>query len=96
MNGKYYLTTSLAHMSGFSGIYEISDPENLTELRESDSKKDKFFKKKSDLGLKKLYSNIGGTILLSFLYEDKLYFIKSDSGGTYLVERKESELVRFM
>ncbi len=94
MNGKYYLTTSLAHMSGFSGIYEINDPKELTELKANDSEKDKFFKKKSDSGLKELYKNIGGTILVSFPYQDKLYFITSDRDGTYLTERKDSELIK--
>jgi hypothetical protein len=94
IDGKYYLTTSLAHLSGFSGIYEIADPTKLTELKEDDSEKDKFFKKKSDSGLKELYRNIGGTILVSFPYNDKLYFITSDRDGTYLTERKESKLVK--
>ncbi len=94
MNGKYYLTTSLAHMSGFSRIYEIYDPKELTELKTNDSEKDKFFKKKSDKGLKELYKNIGGTILVSFPYQEKLYFITSDKEGTYLTKREDSKLIK--
>ena len=94
MDGKYYLTTSLAHLSGFSGIYEISDPTKLTELNSTDSEKEKYFKKKSDSGLKKLYKNIGGTILVSFPYENVLYFITSDRDGTYLTKRQDSQLVK--
>jgi len=93
LNDKYYLTTSLAHMSGSSGIYEINDPKELTELKASDTRKDKFFKKKSDSGLKELYKNIGGTILVSFPYNSKLYFITSNRDGTFLTERKDFELI---
>ena len=94
LNGNYYLTTSLAHMSGSSRIYEISDPNELTELKTTDSEKDKFFKKKSDTGMKKLYENFGGTISVSFPYENELYFIISDSNGTFLTKRKNSELIK--
>ncbi|WP_299611229.1 hypothetical protein [uncultured Aquimarina sp.] len=96
MNGKYYLITSLAHRSGAFGVYEIGDPKELTELKTTDSKRDKFFKKKSNSGLKKLYKKIGGTILVSFPYKDKLYFITSDKDGTYLTEMKNSELIKIM
>ncbi|WP_458628678.1 hypothetical protein [Winogradskyella sp. PC D3.3] len=94
INGNYYLTTSLAHMSGSSAIYEISDPNELTELKDTDSEKDKFFKKKSDTGMKKLYENFSGTISVSFPYENELYFIISDSNGTFLTKRKNSELIK--
>jgi len=94
INGKYYLTTSLAHMSGFSGIYEISDPEKMAELKSTDSEKEKYYKKKSDSGLKELYKNIGGTILVSFPYKDELFFITSDSDGAYLTKRQASELIK--
>ncbi len=93
-NSKYYLTTSLAHLSGSSGIYEINDPKELTELKVTDSEKDKFFKKRSDSGLKELYRNIGGTILVSFPYQDKLYFITSNKDGTYLTQQIDSKFIK--
>ena len=52
MNGKYYLTTSLAHLSGLSGIYEIKDPTKLTEIQSSDTNRERFFKKSQTKGLK--------------------------------------------
>lgn len=94
INGKFYLTTSIAHMSGFSAIYEITDPNELTEFKITDSEEVKFFKKKSDTGTKKLYESIGRTILLTFLYNNELYFITSDSDGTFLTKRKNSELIK--
>lgn len=94
LNGKYYLTTSLAHLSGFSEIHEISNPHKLEELNANDSFNEKFLKKKSTKGLKQLYKNIGGTILLTFPYQDKLYFITSDRDGTYLTKRKDSVLIK--
>lgn len=94
INGTYYLTTSLAHRGGFSALYEITDPTSLTELKESDSEKDTFIKKKSVDGLKELYRNIGGTILVSFPHNEKLYFITSGRDGTYLAERKEAEMAK--
>lgn len=94
INSKFYLTTSLAHMYGFSAIYEINDPNELTELNLTDSENDKFFKKKSETGLKELYKKIGGTIIVSFPYKNELYFITSDNTGTYLTRRKNSELIK--
>ncbi|WP_034041358.1 hypothetical protein [Wocania ichthyoenteri] len=94
LNGKYYLTTSLAHMSGFSEIYEISNPHKLEELNMTDSVKEKYLKGKSTKGLKQLYKNIGGTILVSFPFENELYHISTHKDGTYLSKRQGSELMK--
>ncbi len=94
INGIYYLTTSLAHMSGSCGLYEISDPTELTELKPTDSFKEKFFKQKSDKGLKELYKKFGGTILVSFPYQNELYFISTYKKDTYLTKIENSEMIK--
>ena len=93
INQKYYLTTSLAHMGGRSEIHEITDPTELTELKASDTEREKYFKKKYDVGLKKLYEG-GGTILVTFLYNNELFFITSEDDGTYLKKRNKAELIK--
>lgn len=94
LNGKYYLTTSLTHLSGFSEIYEISNPHKLEELNLSDSVKEKYLKGKSTKGLKQLYKNIGGTILVSFPFQNQLYHIATFKEGTFLAKRRGSKLIK--
>lgn len=90
LNNKYYLTTSLAHMSGFCGLYEIDDPKELTKVDILDFKN--YRNMKSVLGAKPLINEIGSTILISFTHKDKLYHIVSDREQTYVAERENTEL----
>lgn len=94
LNGKYYLTTSLAHLSGFSEIYEIINPQKLEKLNAYDSPEVKYIKGKSTKGLKLLYKNIGETILVSFPYKNELYHISTYNDGTFLTKRKGTELIK--
>jgi len=90
LNNKYYLTTSLAHMSGFCGLYEIDNPKELTKVDILDF--NDYRNMKSVLGAKPLINEIGNTILISFIYKKKLYHIVSDRDQTYLAERENTEL----
>ena len=47
---------------------------------------------KSVLGAKPLINEIGSTILISFIYQEKLYHIVSDKNQTYIAERENTEL----
>jgi hypothetical protein len=92
LNNIYYLTTSLAHMSGFCSLYEIDDPKELTKVDISDF--NDYGNMKSVLGAKPLINEIGSTILISFIYKEKLYHIVSDRDKTYVAERETAELKR--
>ncbi len=90
LKNKYYLTTTLAHMSGFCGLYEIEKPEELTKVDILDF--NNYRNMKSVLGAKPLIDEIGSTILISFIYQEKLYHIVSDKNQTYIAERENTEL----
>ena len=90
LNNKYYLTTSLAHKSGFCDLYEIENPKELIKYNILDS--NDYRNMKSVLGAKPMISEIGSTILISFIYDGKLYHIVSDKEQTYVAERENTEL----
>ncbi|RZK03917.1 MAG: hypothetical protein EOO46_17610, partial [Flavobacterium sp.] len=59
-NGIYYLTTSIAHMIGFYGIYEITNPKQLI-IKESDAQY--YSEKELSVGMKPLCYGMKKTIL---------------------------------
>ena len=90
LSNNYYLTTSLAHMSGFCSLYEINNPKELTKVDILDFNHNNNIR--SVLGAKQLINEIGSTILISFIYKEKLYHIVSDRDKTYVAERENAEL----
>lgn len=89
LNNKYYLSTSLAHMSGSCGLFEIENPKELVKVDILDY--NDYNIKRSILGAKPLIAE-GGVIMLSFIYKEKLYHIISGRNETYLAERENAEL----
>lgn len=83
INLKYYISNSLAHGFGSSGVIEISNPENLQEtpklpvfhpeisVRDSETN--------SSAGTKTLIDSSGALIRSSFVYNNKLYSILTDN-----------------
>lgn len=91
IDNSYYLTTSLRHGTGSYGLYEISNPKDLTE-KENDTIR--YNKYDELIGLKPLSVDWHKTILLSFVYKSKLYHIVSGNEETYLAERVNSKLMK--
>lgn len=90
INDSYYLTTSLAHLIGFCELYEISNPKELVDVTILDFYDYK--KSKSVIGGKLLINETGMTILLSFVFKEKLYHIVSNHEETFIAERENAEL----
>ena len=86
---SYYLTTSLRHGTGSYGLYEITNPKELTE-KENDTIN--YSRYDELIGLKPLSMDWNKTILLSFVYKSRLYHIVSGNDETYLAERINSKL----
>ena len=102
LNGKYYITNTLAHMSGFSEILEISNPDLMTvfELPKPRSKKGKTIvryvgddESKSTNGTKQLVDSNGVLTLASFPYNGQLYHIVTDFKKTFLTKIENNSFV---
>lgn len=83
IDNKYLLTTSLSHLLGFYGIYEIENPKELTlqvkNGKEYNNQDGKEYNNQDLLnGMKQLADGMEKTILISFSYKDELYHIISD------------------
>lgn len=85
IKNKYYLSNSLAHLSGFSDVLEIVDPQKLNPYHLDK----KVFKKitvagsenLSTTGSKKIVDSSAVLIRTSFVYNNKLYSILTDNEG---------------
>ncbi|WP_207534777.1 hypothetical protein [Desertivirga arenae] len=95
LDGKYYLTNTLAHMSGFSEILEIADPEKLQvfNLPKPIKKKGKMLMRyvgddesKSTAGTRRLIDTMGVITLASFPFRGQLFHVVSDFKKLYLVK----------
>ncbi len=102
LNGKYYITNTLAHLSGFSEILEIDNPDLMTvfELPKPRSQKGKTIvryvgddESKSTNGTKKLVDSIGILTLASFPYNGQLYHIVTDFKKTFLTKIENNRFV---
>jgi len=102
MNGKYYITNTLAHLSGLSEILEISNPELMSvfKLPKPRSKKGKTIvryigddESKSIKGTKQLVDSIGVLTLASFQYNRQLYHIVTDYEKTFLTKIDKNRFV---
>jgi hypothetical protein len=102
LNGKYYITNTLAHRSGFSEVLEISNPDLMTvfELPKPRSKKGKTIVRyvgddeaKSTNGTKQLVDSIGVLTLATFPYKGQLYHIVTDFEKTFLTKIENNRFV---
>lgn len=86
INGKYYVSNSLAHMIGFSEILEIADPEKMATTQKIPVYHPDIitreYESESTLGTKKILDTTRVLIVSSFVYNKKLYSIISGIDGT--------------
>lgn len=102
LNGKYYVTNTLAHMSGFSEVLEIDNPDSMAvfEWPEPRGKKGKTIiryagdqQSKSTKGTKQLVDTIGVLTIASFMYENHLYHIVTDFQKTFITQIENNKFV---
>ena len=89
--GKYVVTASLAHLSGFSEVLEIANPDNLSVP--TVSKQGLQIDGKSKKGTIQLLDSIGVLALGSFLQDGALRFVVTDFGTTYLAKIEHKRFV---
>lgn len=106
INSSYYVTNSLAHLSGSTEILKIDDPSKLYELK-ADSLKNfcnwyyKFVTaedgyagmKQFEIGTQKLIEYTGIITLTSFIFNNQLYHISTDLEKTFLCKIQGDSLV---
>ncbi|MBX2971397.1 MAG: hypothetical protein KF803_18670 [Cyclobacteriaceae bacterium] len=105
LGDKYYVTSSLGHMSGSCEVVEISNPELMeiyktTPPRKVKGKKVKYVgddESKSKLGTKKLIGEHGKIILGSFVFNGQLFHVvmererKAFTTTTYIATIEEEK-----
>lgn len=101
-NGKYVVTNTLAHLSGFSEIIEIENPQSLQvfKLPEPRKKKGKRLiryvgddESKSTKGTQKLVDTIGILTLASFPYDGQLFYVITDFRKTFIAKIENKRFV---
>nr|WP_121269841.1 hypothetical protein [Pedobacter schmidteae] len=99
--GKYIVTNTLAHLSGFSEIIEIENPSLMSLYKLSKPRKVKGQKvryvgddeSKSVAGTRKLVDSIGVLTLASFLHNEQLFHIITDFHKTLLAKIQDGKFV---
>ena len=101
LNEKYYITNTLAHLSGSSEILEICNPDLMSvfELPKPRRERGKIIRyvgddeSNSTKGTIQLVDSIGVLTLASFLYNEQLYHIVTDFKKTFLTKIENNKFV---
>jgi hypothetical protein len=98
-NNKYNVTASLAHMSGFTNIFEVKSPMLLSLHHNKDINRKKIGhhgddESNSKKGTNQLIDSIGIVALTSFKDNSKIYYLVGDYKTAYIDSIKNKKLVR--
>ncbi|SFG87014.1 hypothetical protein [Pontibacter chinhatensis] len=102
LDGKYIVTNTLAHLSGFTQVLEISNPDSLEifELPKPRQKKGKTIvryvgdnQSKSKKGTIQLIDSVGVLTLASFPYQGDLFHIITDFKRTFVSKIENKRFV---
>lgn len=95
LEGKYFITNTLAHLNGFSEILEIDNPKLLTVAEKSKPIKKHhkpvirqvgYDESKSTTGTTKILDSVGVLTMASFPFKGHLYHVVTDFEKTYLTK----------
>ena len=89
--GNYIVTTTLRHMSGYSEIFEIENPDSLKQFQ--DNNIPKTYRPKTNSGKKILLHASGVLTLASFVFKDQLYHIITDYEKTFVAKIENGNFV---
>jgi hypothetical protein len=105
INGKYYITMSLAHSSGLSEVVRIDDPSKLFDLTSDSSNKTcnwwkekeqfiEYYKRNEriEIGAERLWDSVGILTMTSFVYNNELYHLNCDRKKTFLSKTQGDSL----
>lgn len=101
IDGKYFVTNSLAHLGGGSDVIEIENPELMSIFKMPEPRKIKdgvkhYFlgdtESKSFEGARLIWSEYGVLVLTSFQIDKNLFHIITKNGNTFLATTENNEL----
>jgi len=102
LNGKYFVTNTLAHLMGFSELIEIPNPDSLSifKLPKPRNRKGKTAiryvgddESKSTIATRQLVDSIGVLTLASFIYKEQLFHIVTDFQKTFVAKIENKKFV---
>ncbi|WKZ58789.1 MAG: hypothetical protein QY309_13290 [Cyclobacteriaceae bacterium] len=102
IDDNYIVTSSLAHLSGFTEIIKISDPKSMDIFQMPPPRKKKGKKifryagddeSKSKKGTETLVDSIGVLALASFIFEQELFHVITDFRKTYIAKIENKSFV---
>lgn len=102
LNGKYIVTATLNHLSGFSQILEIDNPQKLSifKMPKPKMKNGKTQiryvgdgESRSTKGAKALLDTIGVSTILTFPYKNQLYHIITNYKNTFVAKIENKRFV---
>jgi hypothetical protein len=104
IEGKYIVTSSLAHLSGFSEVMEIDNPDSLAVFKfpkpKSKKGKNRIYyigddESKATKGRNILVDTIGLLTIVSFPFNGQLFHIVTNWEGTYIakIEKNRFETI---
>jgi len=102
VNGTYVVTSTLAHMVGFSTVIEIVNPDSmaifqLPEPRQIKRKMKIYYisdrESSSKKGTKILVDSVGAMVIASFPHNDQLFHIVTDFQKTYISKIENNTFV---
>lgn len=102
VNGKYIVTSTLAHMIGFSKVIEINNPDSmavfkLPEPRQKKGKRKLYYigddESKSKKGTNILVDSVRVITIATFPYNDQLFHIVTDFKKTFISKIENNRFV---
>ena len=102
LNGKYVITNTLAHLSGYSEIIEVDNPDSLSifKLPKPRIKEGKTIiryagdnESKSTKGFRQVMDSVGILTIATFPYNEQLYHIITDFRKTFVAKIEHSKFV---
>lgn len=102
VNGKYIVTTTLAHMIGFSKIIEINNPDSmavfkLPEPRQKKGKRTLYYvgdnESNSTKGTNTLVDSVRVMTIATFPFNEQLFHIVTDFHKTYISKIENNRFV---
>lgn len=102
VNGKYIVTSTLAHMIGFSQVIEITNPDSmavfkLPEPRQKKRKVKLYYigddESNSKKGTNLLVDSVGVLTIATFPFNDQLFHIVTDFQKTFITKIEHNKFV---
>ncbi len=90
-NGKYFLTQTLAHMSGSAGVGVLSDPRILPIISKENIFTDEPFVSESTI--ETILDTFGLTANVFYPYKGKAFLVYSENDTTYLGEISDRKII---